>query len=203
MNRLIIIGASGHGKVVADVAVLNGYEDIVFVDDNSEIVASGRFPVVGNENVVPEIEGDLFVAIGNNATRKRIMESFSRRSFPTLIHPKATIAKGALIGDGTVVMAGVVVNPDVKVGRGCIVNTSSSIDHDSVVGDYAHIAVGARLCGTVTIGKLAWIGAGATVSNNIHICDGCTIGAGTVVVRDIVEKGIYVGTPAKRLEKQL
>ena len=198
MNRLIIIGASGHGRVVADIAVLNGYKDVVFIDENSELKNCAGFPVVGSENVISELEGELFVAIGNNTTRKRIMERHAARSFPTLIHPNAVIANGTVIGDGTVIMAGVVVNPNVRIGRGCIVNTSSSIDHDCIVGDYVHIAVGARLCGTAKVGELTWVGAGATVSNNVSICGGCMVGAGAVAIRDIDCPGTYIGVPAHK-----
>ena len=80
---------------------------------------------------------------------------------------------------------------------GCIINTASSVDHDCVLSDFVHVAVGAHLCGTVTIGNATWIGAGATVSNNVNICGECTIGAGAVVVKDIIEPGTYIGVPAK------
>lgn len=197
MNRLIIIGASGHGKVVADIAKLSGYRDIVFLDNNLEIKECAGYPVSGPDTMVKDLEGDLFIAVGNAEIRRRLMDREADRSFPVLIHPSAVIAEGVKIGDGTVVMAGAVVNPDTKIGKGCIVNTSSSIDHDCVVEDFSHIAVGAHLCGTVHVGKGTWVGAGATVSNNVNICGSCMIGAGAVVIKDIEEPGTYVGVPAK------
>lgn len=197
MNRLIIVGASGHGKVVADIAKLSGYRDIVFLDNNPEIKECAGYPVLGPDTMVKDLEGDLFIAVGNAEIRRQLMDREAGRSFPVLIHPSAVIAEGVKIGDGTVVMAGTVVNPDTKIGKGCIVNTSSSIDHDCVVEDFSHIAVGAHLCGTVHVGKGTWIGAGATVSNNVDICGNCMIGAGAVVVKDIKEPGTYVGVPAK------
>lgn len=197
MNRLIIVGASGHGKVVADIAKLSGCRDIVFLDNNPEIKECAGYPVLGPDTMVKDLEGDLFIAVGNAEIRRRLMDRETGRSFPVLIHPSAVIAEGVKIGDGTVVMAGTVVNPDTKIGKGCIVNTSSSIDHDCVVEDFSHIAVGAHLCGTVHVGKGTWIGAGATVSNNVDICGNCMIGAGAVVVKDIKEPGTYVGVPAK------
>ena len=198
MNRLIIVGASGHGRVVADIALLNGYEDVVFLDDNSELKNCADFPVIGDSKLIPDLEGKLFIAIGNNVIRKKIMDRFSGRTFPSLIHPNAVIARGTIIGDGTVVMAGVVINPNVTIGRGCIINTRSSIDHDCVVGDYVHISVGAILCGTVNVGMRTWIGAGATVSNNVSICDDCMVGAGAVAVKDIDVPGTYIGVPARK-----
>ena len=137
------------------------------------------------------------VAIGNAATRKRLMESLPDRNWATLIHPDAVIADDVMIGDGTAVMAGVVINPGTKIGRGCIVNTCSSVDHDCIIGDYVHISVGAHLSGTVTVGEGTWISVGASVSNNVNICGDCTIGAGAVVVKNLEEEGTYTGVPAK------
>lgn len=194
MNRLTIIGASGHGKVVADIAGLNGYTDIVFLDDNENSKECGGFKVIGNTKT--PVEGDVFIAIGNPQVRKRLSEG---RKVVTLIHPHAVIARDAVIGEGTVVMAGAVINPNARIGKGCIINTCSSVDHDCVLGDFCHVAVGAHLCGTVKTGECTWIGAGATVSNNIDICGNCTVGAGCVVVKDIDEPGTYVGVPAKKI----
>lgn len=195
MNRLIIIGASGHGKVVADIAVLNGYTDIVFLDDDENAIECAGWPVVGRSTEAPS--GEVFVAVGNAETRRRLMELYEDRTQPVLIHPSAVMAKDVEIGKGSVVMAGTVINPGARIGRGVIVNTSSSIDHDCVVKDYCHIAVGAHLSGTVVVGEETWIGTGATVSNNVNICGGCMIGAGAVVIKDIDEPGTYVGVPAK------
>lgn len=197
MDRLIIIGASGHGKVVADIAALNGYRDIVFLDDNDSIKGCARYPVLGKSDSAPD--GEVFVAIGDSGVRRRFMEKYKGRRTPILIHPSAVIAGDVRIDDGVVVMAGAVVNPGAKIGRGTIVNTSCSVDHDCVIGDFCHIAVGAHLCGAVVVGDESWIGAGATVINNVCICGGCMIGAGAVVIRDINQSGTYVGTPAKRL----
>ena len=197
MNKLIIIGASGHGKVVADIAVLNGYKDIAFLDDDLSKTFCGGFPVIGTTDMI--VEGDIFVAIGNPAVREKFSKN---RNIITLIHPNAVIAADVVIGEGSVVMPGVVINAGAKIGQGCIINTASSVDHDCVLGDFVHVAVGAHLCGTVTIGNSTWIGAGATVSNNVNICGECTIGAGAVVVKDITEPGTYIGVPAriKRLD---
>ena len=200
--RLTIIGASGHGRVVADIAELVGYDDIAFLDDDPSLAEFDGHPVVGGSADLGRVAGDLFVAVGNARVRRQIMERETRRTFATLVHPRAVIASGARIGDGTVVMAGAVLNPGVTVGRGCIVNTCSSIDHDSVVGDYSHVSVGARLCGTVTVGEGVWVGAGATVSNNLSVASGATIGAGAVVIRGIREAGTYVGVPAERKGSQ-
>lgn len=200
MNRLIIIGASGHGKVIADIAVKNGYEDIVFLDDNERITECAGFPVIGKTAQAPDMDGDKIIAIGNAKIRERIQNQIETI---TLIHPDAVISRRVEIGQGSVVMAGAVINSDVVIGKGCIVNTCASIDHDCKIGDYVHVSVGAHVAGTCVIEKGTWIGAGAVVSNNVRICGDCMIGAGSVVVKDINEVGTYVGVPAKRNSKSL
>lgn len=199
-SRLVIIGASGHGRVVADIAKQCGYREIVFLDDNPGLTSCGGFPVVGGIDQTAKTAGELFVAIGNAKVREHLMTRYAERTFPVLLHPSAVIAEGVEIGRGSVVMAGSVINPGAKVGKGVIVNTCSSIDHDCDVGDYVHVAVGAHLCGTVHVGERTWIGAGATVSNNVSICEECMIGAGAVVVKAVAQSGTYVGVPAKKIK---
>ncbi len=199
--KITILGASGHGKVVADIARLNGYDEITFLDDDVTVTKCGGYPVTGRCEEALLHDNDIFVAIGNPAQRKEFMELLFAKSIQTLIHPDAVIAEGVEIGTGTVVMAGTVINPGTRIARGCIINTCSSIDHDCILEDYVHISVGAHLSGTVEVGANTWIGAGATVSNDVRICSGCLIGAGTVVIRDIEVPGTYIGVPAERLEK--
>ena len=124
--RLIIIGASGHGKVVADIAMLRGYRGIVFLDDNESIKSCGKYPIVGKSTDLSEHDGDVFVGIGNAKIRKSLMEQYCDRFFPTLIHPNAVIAEDTTLGIGTVVMAGAVVNSGATIGKGCIINTCNN-----------------------------------------------------------------------------
>ena len=201
MKKIVIIGASGHGKVAADIALKCGYTDIVFLDDNISIKNCGRHSVVGSNDRVEDINGDVIVAIGNAAARRRIQESIEEERLAVLIHPDAVVAEDVTIGSGTVVMAGTVINPGSMIGRGCIINTCASVDHDCKLGDYVHVAVGAHLTGSVEIGDGTWIGAGAVINNNVAVCSGCMIGAGAVVVKDIAEVGIYIGVPARMSNK--
>lgn len=196
MNRLVIIGAGGHGKVIADIAQKNGYEDIVFLDDNEDIVECAGYPVVGKISDVFSIEGDVIIAIGNAKMREKIQKKLNVVS---LIHPNAVISRRVKIGEGTVIMAGAVINSDVIIGKGCIINTCASVDHDCNLGDFSHISVGAHVAGTCKIGDRTWIGAGAIVSNNIDICNDCIIGAGAVVINNIENNGTYIGIPARRI----
>ena len=195
-KRLNIVGASGHGKVIADIALLNGYSEIVFLDDDDSKTECAGWPVVGKSTEASE--GEVFVAVGDPDIRKRLLEFYSDREVPILIHPNAVVAQDVKMGTGTVVMAGAIINPGSRLGRGVIVNTSSSIDHDCYVGDYSHISVDAHLCGNVVLGSKDWVGAGAIVINNINICGDCIIGAGATVINNIEDMGTYVGIPAKK-----
>lgn len=206
MGQLGIIGTGGHGKVVADIAARKGYDDIFFFDDNNQNSTCGAYPVVGTcDGLLRYIDKcEVFVAIGNAAVRKKLLEDLINRgaAIATLVHPDAVVGAGVQIGLGSAVMAGAVLNPECKIGRGCIVNTCASVDHDCRLGDYVHISVGAHVAGTVTIGNDTWIGAGAIVNNNLHITDSCMIGSGAVVIDDIVERGTYVGVPARMLRME-
>ena len=199
-TSLIIIGASGHGKVVADIAEKSGYQNIVFLDADENKKICGSYPVVGKDDMIDKLGGDVIVAIGNASIRRRIQESIDNSRIATLIHPDAVIAKDVKIGIGTVVMAGAVINSGASIGKGCIINTCASIDHDCVISDYVHVSVGAHIAGTVNVKDNTWIGAGAIVSNNLAINGDCMIGAGAVVVRDIESSGTYVGVPAARIK---
>lgn len=198
-NKLAIIGASGHGKVVYDIAKsINCYESIVFLDDN-------YYPNIDNYlgkcDLVNKLvcDYDFIVAIGNANIRKKITTELLKINafIATLIHKNAVIGSDVVIGAGTVIMAGTVINSSAIIGNSCIINTSSSVDHDCKLENYVHIAVGSHLCGTVTVGENTWVGAGTTVINNIDICKDCFLGAGAVVVKNITVSGKYIGVPAK------
>lgn len=204
MSRLCVIGASGHGRVVADAAALSGWDEVVFLDDAPGVTECGGFPVVGRAADAGRVRADGYVvAIGNAETRRRVQERLEADglSVATLVHPSAVVAEGVALGVGTVVLAGAVVNPGAVLGRGCIVNTCASVDHDCRVGDFCHVSVGAHLAGTVCLGDGVWAGIGAVVSNNLTVCPGCTLGAGTVVVSDLSVPGTYIGVPAKMIER--
>ena len=200
MKKLVIIGASGQGRVVADIARNNGYDEIVFLDDNSTSSFCGYYPIVGKSNdFILHKSAEFIVAIGNSKVRETIQTKLEKNgmNIATLIHPRSVVAADVKIGAGTVIMAGAVVNPGTSIGKGCILNTCSSVDHDCIVDAYVHISVGAHVAGTVKIGEHTWIGAGATVINNVEITKACMIGAGAIVVKSLNDSGTYVGVPAK------
>ena len=199
--RLIIIGAGGHGKVIADNAMKNGYTDICFADDNAAGVCMG-FPIIGTTADIPKFddgETEFVIGVGSNETRKKIAERYDV-NWGTLIHPSAQIAFDVSIGKGSVVMAGAVINVSTTVGRHCIINTGAIVEHDNRIEDFAHISPGAALAGSVRIGEGTHIGIGSSVINNVEICGQCIVGAGAVVVKDIKNRGTYAGVPARKLK---
>ena len=199
MNRLIIIGAGGHGKVIADAALKNGYTNICCVDDHATGDVMG-FPIIGTTADVECLNDgntDFVIGIGNNAIRKTIAE-IHNVNWVSIVHPSAQIGFDAEIGKGTVVMANAVVNVCAKIGEHCIINTGAIVEHDNVIENYAHISPNVALGGTVRIGSLTHVGIGATVKNNTEICSDCTIGAGAVVIKSIKEPGTYVGVPVRK-----
>lgn len=203
-DTLIIAGAGGHAKVVADIAIHNGYNHIVFLDDNIELLnkSLGFGIVQGSTQDIDQFAGDVFVAIGNPSSRGKLMDYYEyekKRNIVTLIHPSAVFSQDVIIESGVVVMPGVVINTSSKICRGSIINTCCSVDHDCCVDSFSHVAVGAHLCGNVKIGNNCWIGAGTTIINNVKITDDVIVGAGAVVLDDITEPGTYVGVPVRKI----
>ena len=203
-KKLIIIGASGHGRIVADIALkMKRWSQILFLDDNELMESALGIEIKGKTKEAHKYihDHDFFVAVGNNKTRETLQNMLIDNSaeIATLIHPTAVIGEQVEIGKGTAVMAGTVINCCTRIGQGCIVNTGATIDHDNIIRDFVHISPGVHIAGTVTIGKRTWIGVGTVVSNNLSITGDCKFGAGSVIVKDIEDPGTYVGVPARRI----
>ena len=210
MNKnVIIIGAGGHSKVIADIIVKSQDNVLGFLDDNISIdtiiIKEKNLKVLGKIEDGIKIkeqnrEVEFVIGIGNNKTRKSIAGKYPNLNYYTAIHPSSQIALDVKIEDGTVIMANTCINTSATIGKHCIINTGAIIEHDNIIEDYVHISPNATLCGTVKIGELTHIGAGSTIKNNINICSNCIIGAGAVIVKDINEEGTYVGVPAKKIK---
>lgn len=202
MSKLLILGAGGHGKVVADIAnILGQWDSISFLDDKKDLKEVMGFPVIGKLMDYKAFKNDFknaFIAIGNNSLRLSWLERLYKEGFiiPTIIHPQSIISKFISIDYGTVVMAGVVVNTGTSIGRGCIINTGSSIDHDCKLGDGVHISPGAHIGGTAIIGSGAWLGIGSSIVNNIIIGNNSIVAAGAAVLENIPDNVIVAGVPA-------
>jgi sugar O-acyltransferase (sialic acid O-acetyltransferase NeuD family) len=189
---MLLYGASGHGKVIKEILEAQKIEVEAFIDDNQDLQWLSGIPVLHHFNGTHSI----IVSIGNNKTRKKIVEQLSCK-YLNAIHPSAIVSPSARIGEGTVVMPGAIINADAIIGKHCIVNTGASIDHECVIGDYSHIAPHASLCGQVRIGEGTLIGVGASVIPCISIGKWSVIGAGSTVIEDISDSVIAVGIPAK------
>ena len=201
MRDLIIIGGSGHAKVIADIAILNGYNIRGFLDDNENIECFFGCKRLGSICDCVKYEDCCFiVAIGNNKIRRSISEKYNTLNYITLVHPSACIGSDVEIGVGTVVMPSVVINASTKIGDFCIVNSGAIVEHDCCIGDFTHISPKCTVCGVTIIGSNCWLGAGSTIKNVITICDDVTIGLGAVVVKEITKGGTYIGVPAKLIK---
>jgi sugar O-acyltransferase (sialic acid O-acetyltransferase NeuD family) len=201
--RLAILGASGHGKVIADVAFLRGYTEVVFFDDGWPIKNSvGRWSVAGTTQTLLGSGTDfdaVIVGIGDNRIRleKHTILATSGALLVTAIHPAAVVSDFAQIGSGSVICAGAVVNVDAVLGAGVIVNTGATVDHDCQLADGVHISPGAHLSGDVRVGACSWIGVGAAVKQGVCIGSDVVVGAGAVVVADLPAGVTVVGNPAR------
>ncbi|MHC8408180.1 acetyltransferase [Pseudomonas sp. TMB3-21] len=205
MRKLAILGASGHGKVVADTAECSGWQNIEFFDDAwPRMLSNGVWPVVGTGadllSRLGEYEGVL-VAIGLNGVRRKKIDELkaSGAHLTVLVHPSSIISRYADVGAGTVIFASSVINAYASVGEGAILNTGCSVDHDCVLGSSVHISPGARLAGGVHIGDESWVGIGASVKQMVNIGTNVIVGAGASVVCDISDNMTVAGVPARAL----
>ncbi|MFV8435454.1 acetyltransferase [Vibrio owensii] len=207
MKSCAILGASGHGKVIAEIAELNGYKRITFFDDRWPSLSSvEHWDVSGDtaELLATASEYDVVVvAIGDNARRcaKQRELNAAGAKFEVLAHPSAVISKYATIKAGTVVMANAIVNPFSHIGANCILNTSSIVEHDCKLGEGVHISPNASLAGGVEIGQNSWIGIGSQVKQLVVVGRDVVVGAGSTVINRIPDFQIVVGSPAHTLIK--
>jgi sugar O-acyltransferase (sialic acid O-acetyltransferase NeuD family) len=206
-ERILLVGSSGHAKVVIDVAEKAGFEIVGLIDrfraPGEETL--GHVVLGAEEQVAALVESrsvtGCFVAIGDNHTRGVVVERL-RLLLPTirfvsLIHPAAIVARDVTIGEGTVVMGGAIINTSTRIGRFCLINTAAAFDHDGQMDDFASLAPGARTGGNVGVGTYSAVGIGATISHGVRIGAQCVIGAGATVLRNIDDNWVAYGTPAR------
>jgi len=196
MNRILIFGSGGQGKIVADIL---GDRAVGFVDENPALHGTtvlGLFVFASFADV--EHDG-VIVAIGNNAMRRAMSERFvnAGERLATAIHPFTSIARSATIGEGSMISAGAIVLPNAVIGRGVLLNTKASVDHDSVVEDFVHIAPTSTVGANVRIGTETFLGLTTTVVSNITIGARVVTGAGSVVLRDLPDDVTAWGVPAR------
>ncbi len=209
-KKVFIYGAGGHAKVVAEIARLNQWEVVGFIDGVNPLRKEESFfgsTILGGDEVLEDLMctgvKHAIVAFGNNRLRVQTAENLAGRGFqlPSAIHPSAIYAGDVEIGDGTVIAAGAVIGPSTSIGRNAIVNTQASLDHECRVCDGAHLGPGAVITGGVVVCECAWIGAGAVISDHKNIGANSIVGAGAVVVKDVPDAVVVVGVPAKVLRQ--
>lgn len=203
-NRLCaILGASGHGKVIAEIAELNGFSGIHFYDDRwPELAQVEHWPVLGDSDALFKQVAhyaNVVVAIGDNATRlEKYHQLFVQGAccLP-LVHPSAIVSRYADLDCGTVVMAGAVINPFSRIGKACIINTAATVDHDCVIADGSHLSPGAHLAGGVEVAEASWLGIGCQIKQLIKIGSNAVVAAGATVIHDVLNNQTVAGAPAK------
>ncbi|EAH9850352.1 UDP-N-acetylbacillosamine N-acetyltransferase [Campylobacter upsaliensis] len=188
-KKIYIYGAGGHGLVCADVAFDMGYEEVIFLDDYKCLQFN------------KELEKfDIFIAIGTNEIREKISQKVEQYGFNivNLIHKSAIISPSAKIAQsGVLIMPRVVINARACIEKGVILNTACVVEHECLVGEFAHISVGSQCAGGVKVGRLCFMGINSAILPNLSLCDESILGGGALLAKDARERGIYVGVPAR------
>jgi sugar O-acyltransferase (sialic acid O-acetyltransferase NeuD family) len=210
MKKVILVGSSGHARVIADIIEKGGQFEIAGLVDTYVPIGSSAFgyTVLGTESDIPPLSSKLelaggIVAIGDNWIRTQLVARIRALApefeFVSAIHPSAVIARDVTIGAGTVVMAGAIINSNTTIGDFCVINTGTTVDHDCRIENFASLCPGVTLGGTVRIGQGSFVGLGARVVNNIDIGKYSLVGAGATVIKNIGDQVVAYGTPARTI----
>ncbi len=204
---LFVLGAGGHGRVVAECARSAGLHVLGYIDDNPQLIGKSfiGFSVLGTSDRLEGTalsESGVILGIGSNQTRLRLAHQYLNRScsLPVIQHAHSWVSPSATCGAGTVIMANATVQTLCRIGMASIINTNASVDHDCIIGDGVHIAPGVHLAGNVSVGSGTHIGIGASIIEGIHIGSGCLIAAGAVVIRDVTDGQRVAGVPARPMK---
>jgi sugar O-acyltransferase (sialic acid O-acetyltransferase NeuD family) len=205
--RVLIVGAGGHGLVVADILLAmasaqGGPPPVGFVDHDPALRGPGPagLSVLGTMEDLDKIAHDaVVVALGDNRTRMKVFNALALAGerFAVAVHPAARLGFGVVLGPGCMVCAGAIVNPEAEVAADCILNTGCTVDHHNRIGPHAHVAPGAHLGGGVRVGQGALVGIGAAVAPGVEIGAWAVVGAGAAVIRDVPENTVVAGVPAR------
>ncbi len=204
-GSLLVLGAGGHGRVVADAALLAGFDRVAFLDDaHPKVGQAGPWPILGPISMFQDLSRDwpsAIVAIGDGAKRLELFERLRQADIktPAIVHPTAIISSHAALGEAVFVAAGAIINIGAKIGTAAIINTGARVDHDCIIGAGCHVAPGVTLSGGVTLGQTVWLGTGCAVRQYVTIGDDAIVGVGAAVVDNLAGGCTYVGVPARPL----
>ncbi|CUV66264.1 UDP-N-acetylbacillosamine N-acetyltransferase [Sulfurovum sp. enrichment culture clone C5] len=198
MDKIYVYGASGHGLVIADIALSCGYKEVIFIDDSK--LEYQKF-----EDIKKDSKTSIIIGIGDNKTRAKLQQKVKEKGFniPTLIHQSAIISPTVTIGEGVVIMPNVVVNAMANIGDGSILNTGCIVEHECKIGSFVHVSPNTALAGNVSVGNFTHIGIGSSIKQSIKIGEDSILGAGSVVVADIKNKVIAHGNPCKTIKDNI
>ncbi|WP_299626051.1 acetyltransferase [uncultured Tenacibaculum sp.] len=200
-RQVYLYGASGHGKVIRDIAVKCNIDIVAFVDDNPKSSTLLNIPILNTDYLVDINNIEFVISVGNNRIRKIISEKLNKIG-NAIVDPSALISDFVTIENGTVVMPSVVINSDTNIGAHVILNTGAIVEHDCNIGDFAHISPNATITGGVSIGEGTHIGAGAIVIPGVKIGKWVTVGAGAVIINDIPDYTTIVGNPGRIIKQK-
>jgi len=189
MKKIVIFGAGGHSLVIIDlIKELNEYTIVGIYDDNKDGDFDG-IPILGqiDDNIIENAD-EYIIGIGDDKIRKKIYEQFSNLPWATLIHPKSIVSKNTRINEGSVILAGAIIQAGVSIGKHCIINSFSSI------------CPGVTICGNVNIGELTFIGANSTIIQRITVGNNCIVGAGSVIIKNVNNNCKIVGNPGRIIQ---
>lgn len=211
MTKVLGFGAGGHARVVIDILkMIGGFEIVGLLDQDQSLWGSEvlGIPVLGDDSQRDEIQQRgihwAFIGLGsirNAEPRRRLYEAVRNSGFSLVraIHPRAIMSESAIVGDGPMVMGGAIINPGARIGNNVIINSGAIVEHDCVIADHSHVATGARLAGAVKIGAGVHVGLGASVREGVTIGNGSIVGAGAVVLKDVPDRTVVAGVPARIL----
>ena len=211
MDLIVVWGAGGHAKVVAQsLRRERRWRVHGFIDDlnpgraretlGGSVVLGGRDALAGAQG---SGVGDLALAFGSNSARLALGAEYGALGwrFPAIIDPHAIVADDVVLGEGSYVAAGAVVQPGARIGSQVIINTGAIVEHDCRVADGVHMCPRACLAGHAEVGRGAWVGAGALVREGVKVGAGAFVGIGALVVADVEPGWMVYGHPARPIRK--
>lgn len=215
VRRFVIMGAGGHGRVVADLVRTLGHDVVGYADEDTDklgivVDSTGATVVLDQTTVLCCARGEqrwplaidaVALGVGDNTARAQFLAQIPDAMLSTLIHPRSWVSESAQLGPGSIVLAGALINSGANIGGAAIVNSGAIIEHDCALGIAVHISPGATLCGAVSVGARSWVAAAAVIIPGCKVGKGCVVGAGAVVIRDIPDGMTVVGNPALPIQR--